>query len=240
MDLFRDNNDHYKFLSILQDVKDLHGFWLYSYCLMKNHAHLLIQEDKIEIPKIMKSVCIRFAIYFNQKYDRVGHVFQDRFKSELIDGETYFIVCARYIHRNPLKAGIVSDLASYRWSSYPAYATPRSYDELVDKKFLYEIFSANPEEAVASLKEFTEITPQQEEEPVFIDIDDKPDNILHIQRILGKHGLTIPAFKKVSRKLRRSILIEILNSTSISERKLASLLNISRPAIAKAKEDSSK
>jgi len=235
MDIFKDDQDHYKILSILEIVKDVHEFKLHAYCLMKNHAHLLIQETTTAINEIMKSICIRFAMYFNKKYDRVGHVFQDRFKSKLIKDETYFIVCARYIHLNPLKAEIVTDLSSYRWSSYPAYTSPRLSNHLVDKNFLYSLFSAYPEKAAHALTDFT-LASQSEEEHGFLEVQEKRDEIQVINQILLKHGLNITELSSADRKLKRAILEEILQDTAFSERKLATLLNVSRPLIANVKK----
>ncbi|OGG30165.1 hypothetical protein A2973_04655 [Candidatus Gottesmanbacteria bacterium RIFCSPLOWO2_01_FULL_49_10] len=85
---------------------------------MPNHFHLLIQTQKVPISKIMTSLTTSYSMYFNQKYHRVGPVFQNRFKSKLCDKDAYFLGASRYILLNPIKAGLAESLEDYPWSSY--------------------------------------------------------------------------------------------------------------------------
>ena len=100
---------------------------IYSYCLMSNHLHLLIREQEEGISSVMKRLGVAYAYYFNKKYQRNGHLFQDRFRSEPVNTMDYFVTLMRYIHQNPLKAGLVSSPGDYSWSSWHEYAgTPAS------------------------------------------------------------------------------------------------------------------
>jgi REP element-mobilizing transposase RayT len=119
--IFEDNEDYNKFLQILDDYKILCGYKLYGYCLMGNHVHLLIHENEERISKIFKRIGVKYVCWYNNKYNRIGHLFQDRFKSETVDDEGYFLAVLRYIHQNPLKVGLSNDIGSYRWSSYNDY-----------------------------------------------------------------------------------------------------------------------
>ena len=94
---------------------------IYAYCLMGNHFHLPIQEIAWTIGEIIKSLASSYVYYFNKKYQRIGHLFQDRFKSEPVNDMSYFVTLLRYIHQNPVKAGIVSDARDYPWSSWCEY-----------------------------------------------------------------------------------------------------------------------
>jgi len=94
---------------------------IYAYCIMSNHLHLLLKGKLIEIADFMKEVERAFAHYYNKKNDRVGHVFQGRYKSECIDNEAYFWSCFRYIHLNPVKASIVKNMIEYRYSSFKEF-----------------------------------------------------------------------------------------------------------------------
>lgn len=116
--IFEDSEDFNKFLQILKDCKAISGFEIYAYCLMGNHIHLLIQEFKEPIEQIMKRIATRFVYWYNIKYQRIGHLFQDRFKSEPVEDDAYFLTVIRYIHQNPLKAGICKKLQDYHYSSY--------------------------------------------------------------------------------------------------------------------------
>ena len=118
--VFLDEEDYLTFLKRLVFLKKEKQFdhSIYAYVLMPNHFHLLIQTRKIPLSKIMTSLLTSYAMYLNHKYDRVGVLFQNRFKSKLCDKEIYFLGASRYIHLNPIEAGIVSNLKDYPWSSY--------------------------------------------------------------------------------------------------------------------------
>ena len=92
---------------------------------MDNHVHLLINADLDLMADALKRTNIKFAMRYNKKYDRVGHVFQGRYKSEVINTEQYLLGVIRYIHNNPVKAEIVAEAGDYKWSSYNAYMGKR-------------------------------------------------------------------------------------------------------------------
>lgn len=119
--IFEDNEDYQKFLSTLYDCKEISEFKLYGYCLMSNHVHLLIKVGKEELGQIFKRIGARYVYWYNWKYNRSGHLFQDRFKSEVVEDDKYFITVLRYIHQNPLKVHIVKSIDDYKWSSYFNY-----------------------------------------------------------------------------------------------------------------------
>lgn len=93
----------------------------YAYCLMSNHVHLLMRVNHKDIGSTIKPLAVMYAMYYNNKYSRSGHVFQDRFKSEPVNDMTYFVTLLRYIHQNPTKAGVVSKVSDYEWSSWKEY-----------------------------------------------------------------------------------------------------------------------
>lgn len=120
--IFWCEEDYRKFIQIIYLVKEISGFDLFAYCLMDNHAHLLLKEtDKVDVSDIMKRINIRYAMWHNYKYSRIGHFFQGRFKSEPVNDEAYYANVLRYIHQNPLKAGKCVDILDYEWSSYKKY-----------------------------------------------------------------------------------------------------------------------
>ncbi len=130
--IFFDNNDRRSFLKYVKEVKNDSPFLLFAYCLMDNHIHLLMQEDEMPLEIIMKRIGVKYAIHFNNKYSRSGHVFQDRFKSENVEDERYFLTVLRYILQNPVKAGICPEPGDYRWSSYMEFFQPDSW---IDNEF---------------------------------------------------------------------------------------------------------
>ena len=90
----------------------------YAYCLMGNHVHLLLQEGDEPIEQIIKRIGVRYASYYNWKYQRSGHLFQDRFRSAPVDDDRYFLAVFRYIALNPVKAGLAKQVGDYPWGSY--------------------------------------------------------------------------------------------------------------------------
>ena len=134
--IFEDNEDFEKFLQVLKECKAVSEYKLFAYCLMGNHIHLLVKEEMEPIDQIMKRIATRFVYWYNVKYQRVGHLFQDRFKSEPVENDSYFMTVIRYIHQNPLKAGLCKDIASYKFSSYNDFV---NNSDLVDKDFVFEI-----------------------------------------------------------------------------------------------------
>lgn len=129
-DIFEERKDYWKFLRLLKlqtHPKDEKGIPLkphcviYAYCLMTNHVHMLIREGDKGIMEPIKSITIAYALYFNKRYNRTGHLFQDRFKSEPVNDMAYFVTLLRYIHQNPVAGGITKNVRDYTWSSWCEY-----------------------------------------------------------------------------------------------------------------------
>ena len=124
-------SDYGKFLDYVMKAKERYQFCMYAYCLMVNHFHLLIETQLPNISEIMHYIKGSYTIYYNIRHRRTGHLFQGRFKSIVVDQDAYFLELTRYIHLNPVYAGIVPDPAAYRWSSYRGYLGKK--DEYIDK-----------------------------------------------------------------------------------------------------------
>ena len=129
-DLFEDREDYVRMLGYLQQMLDQYDeqgnrlpplCTFYAYCLMSNHVHLLLKVNQEGIGSTIKHLAVMYAMYYNQKYSRSGHVFQDRFKSEPVNDMPYFVTLLRYIHQNPTKAGIVCKVGDYDLSSWKEY-----------------------------------------------------------------------------------------------------------------------
>ena len=132
--IFADSEDYEKFLEILKDCKAISEFEIFAYCLIGNHIHLLLKEVKEPIDQIMKRIATRFVYWYNIKYQRVGHLFQDRFKSEPVENDEYFLTVIRYIHQNPVKAGICKKPQDYTFSSYNEFFKKQTF---VDCGFVF-------------------------------------------------------------------------------------------------------
>lgn len=127
-DIFLDSGDRSRFLFLLQQGVERFGHRIHAYCLMSNHVHFALQVANVSLSKIMQNLGFRYTQYFNRKLERSDHLFQGRFKAILLDEENYLLELVRYIHRNPVRAGMVKDLDEFVWSSHGCYlgagATP--------------------------------------------------------------------------------------------------------------------
>lgn len=170
--IFSDEEDKQRVTDALLKVRNDGGFKLYAYCIMDNHLHLVIEEETERIARIVKRVGTSYAYYYNHKHQRVGHVFQDRFKSEGIKNDAQLLEVIRYVHNNPVKAGMVSYAESYLWSSYTAYRgkAKASQEKALffnDVERILQIFSPNHEKAVKLLSTFT----KERTEEKYLDMD---------------------------------------------------------------------
>jgi len=130
--IFRDDEDREFYLIVLKRLKVIYPFFLHAYCLMDNHVHLLIETTTVDITKIMYHLNKDYAVCFNQKYSFVGHLFQGRFRWELVDNDPYYLEVSRYIHLNPVKAEMVERPQEYSWSSYQSYVQEDIENSLAD------------------------------------------------------------------------------------------------------------
>lgn len=115
--IFFSPKDYLFFLKKLKELKDKYDHSIYAFCLMPNHFHISIQTRKVPISKIMSSLTTSYSMYFNRTFKHFGPVFQNRFKSILIENDSYFLKLSQYIYLNPVKAGIISDPLLYPFSS---------------------------------------------------------------------------------------------------------------------------
>jgi putative transposase len=118
---FIEEKDFAKYLDLLRHYKREYGFKLYGYCLMPNHVHLILEvEDGIDLSKIMQGLNQAYTLWFNKKYEKVGHLWQGRYKSMVIQKNKYMLDCLEYVELNPIRANISKSPFDYPWSSWKA------------------------------------------------------------------------------------------------------------------------
>jgi putative transposase len=135
--------DYKKFLEYLLKAKEKYNFYVYAYCLMSNHYHLLIETKLPNLSRIMQYINTAYTVYYNKKRNRSGHLFQGRYKSIIVEGDSYFLELTRYIHLNPVKAGISKTPEEYKWSSFKEYITNKR-KTIIDKEEIKKYFKINP------------------------------------------------------------------------------------------------
>ena len=157
--LFYDSEDNQKFLDVLKEYKEVCQYKILAYCLMGNHIHLLLKTDDSELAQIFKRIGGKYVYWYNAKYKRIGHLFQDRFKSEPVDTDGYLLNVLRYIHQNPVKSGLCKSVDKYIYSSYKDYIDDNQ-KSLTDTQLIYSIIDK---------KTFVELNNQPSDEQ-FMDI----------------------------------------------------------------------
>lgn len=143
--VFEDEEDSNKFIKTLQKYKDICGYRLHAYCLMGNHVHLLLKEGKEPLETVMRRICGSYVLWYNKKYSRVGYLFQDRFKSEPVEDNVFYLTVLRYIFQNPVKAGIVTRIENYSWTNYSHYLEGNPWTDI---GFALELFDTDRASAV--------------------------------------------------------------------------------------------
>ncbi len=200
--IFEDDNDRVFFLNALEKCKAISGFKLHAFCLMSNHVHLLIEQGEEPLGLVFKRIGVRYSGYYNSRYDRVGHLFQDRYKSENVESDAYFMTVLRYILRNPMKAGLEERPGTYRWSSYQAYAKGKG--RLTDIELAEAVFG-NREEIIRFIQEANEDSVMDDDDFDHRTKEDREKEIM-IQVTKCK---SVPEFQKLPVEEQRRLGLEL-------------------------------
>jgi len=232
--IFEDEEDNSRFLQTLLHYKEISEYELYAYCLMGNHLHLLLRADEEPLEQIMRRICGSYVYWYNRKYERIGNLFQDRFKSEPVEDDPYFLTVLRYIHQNPSKAGLVDKNGQYKWSSYSAYMSgDMNKSKLVDRDFALKIFNKDRNRAVEAFREFH----NQIKDDDCLDLDYR--NRITDQEageiIRSRFNLTSSQeMQKLDSKLRNAYLKQFKEKYNLSIRQIERLTGINRGIIFRA------
>ena len=217
--IFEEQEDYYQFLNTLDMMAQSYesdgtpagrNYILYAYCLMSNHIRLLIREREDTIGMAIKRIASSYVYYYNHKYSRDGHLFRERFKSEPVNDMAYFVTLLRYIHQNPVKAGMVSEVKDYEFSSWGEYMDKNStLSELVNEPISDEVACLDIEDASKG----------------------RPSDDQVMMLIKEKTGATnSSAFQQLPADIKKSVLIE-LKGKRASLRQLERLTGIGKSMI---------
>ena len=221
--IFEEEEDFQYFVTILSKCKEMCEYKIHAYCLMNNHIHLLLEEGTEPLSKVFKRICDRYVYWFNHKYDRVGPLFQDRFRSEPVETEEYFLTVVRYILQNPVKAGIVSSVNQYKWCNYSAFLGEK---DCSDTEKILSLFSGREQFMsfinAESSEKCLDVTSTNHR---FIS-DETGKKI--IQKVSGCANAS--EFQKLERNVRNSYIQE-LRKAGLSIRQISRLTGISKSVV---------
>lgn len=229
-DVFLDTEDVRYYLHTLEKIKKDTGFSLYAYCFMSNHVHLLIKEGSIPLSMMMRRIGSSYVFWYNRKYNRIGYLFQDRYKSEAVDNESYFLTVLRYIHQNPIKAGLTKRIGSYPWSSYPGYLSGKDF---TDREVPLAMFHSDHKRAKMDFIDYHRII----NEDLCLEIDSK----LYLtdqeaEKIITKlcHIKQCSDLQDLSKVLINEYLKHLKENNHLSVRQIERLTGINRNTIQRA------
>ena len=164
--VFNEREDFEKYLEICRRYKEKFGFKLCHWVLMSNHVHLVMETpEESSLSKIMQGINLAYTIWFNRENSKVGHLWQDRFKSALVEKDNYLLECGRYVERNPLRARLVKDPKEYRWSSYRVYAYGKA-DGVTDRHAIYEAMGKDDRTRRKAYREYVCCSRDKEEQEI--------------------------------------------------------------------------
>jgi len=143
-DIFRDDKDRQRFLEYLETAVGRYKAVIHVYCLMSNHYHLLLTTPEGNLSQIMRHINGGYTTWFNKRHNRFGHLFQGRYKAILVDADPYAGELSRYIHLNPVRAGMVRKPEQYQWSSYAAYISTAKTPRWLTTDWLLQYFGQKP------------------------------------------------------------------------------------------------
>lgn len=226
--IFKNKRDKEKYLFILKKYYSQYDVKIIAYCIMDNHAHFIIHTKNIdEMSKYMHRINTLYAIDYNRINKRNGYVFRDRYKSQYIYDRSYLYKCLKYIHMNPVKAGIVKFEQEYKYSSYNDYKAKTEYinDEIIQLVF------KNEENYIELFDNINDIDVE------IMDIDNDNENFENaIKNYESKNNIKIQSIKK-DKVVLKNLILELIEK-GYSQKQIAEKLEMNQSKISKIKKKS--
>ena len=218
--IFEDDEDREHFLETLQNYKEQCGYAIYAYCLMGNHIHLLLKEGQENLTQVFKRVAGSYVYWYNWKYHRCGHLFQDRFKSEPVETDEYLLTVLRYIHQNPVKAKLCKHAEKYPYSSMKEYLWCA---ELTDIDFVLSMIAK---------EQFIEFHREENTDQCLDIVDNFRMTDEEAKKLISKIAKCDSAtdFQLLDRE-KRDIYIQKIHKKGVSIRQISRLTGISKKII---------
>lgn len=235
-DIFTTDGERIRYLQLIERYRDRYRFTVLSYCLMHNHVHLLLRQDRAPLSVIMQGIQQSYTQFFNRKHQRTGHVFQQRFASFPCMEDAYLIALIAYIHNNPMKAGLCASADDYRWSSHREIIRPKD-DDLIDLQALLRLSGVSRAQFLREYRAMLGEVDASDVEDLYIQNDDRD----------AQYAVQVTAERKEERQSRPHTISDIrdaieqyrqedsIDITEVEYRRIFSIL-CSRNTPAQAKE----
>lgn len=228
-EIFYDNADRRKFLKCLRETKEKYHYDLYAYVLMHNHVHLVIMDKEDKLSKIIQSLAISYALYFNKRYNRIGHVFYNRFKSKYVEDLPYLLSVIRYIHFNPEKARVCK-YSKFYWSSYHDYF---QYSKLVEADKVLKMAEMSKKDFENFHVEYEKIKGYEKDEFEIENVKLSDEQAVEeIKKLF--HIENIVSIQNEKAEKRDAMIAKIVLEIKIEKRQLARILGVNDRTIFRA------
>jgi putative transposase len=224
--IFEEDDDRRRFIGTLKRYQETSNFILHGYCLMDNHIHLLLQETEESISEVLKRISSSYVYWYNLKYERSGHLFQERFKSENVESTASFLKVLRYIHQNPIKAGLAGNVFDCKWTSINEYVGKVN---LIDNNKVLHLFSPDQKIALELFIQYMGESNQDEclDDDVKVRITDH--EVLATLKNLGVTNIAL--LQQMEKEKRDQAIASIKKMKGISLRQLSRVTGISKSVI---------
>ncbi|MEQ8235968.1 MAG: transposase [Syntrophomonadaceae bacterium] len=230
--IFTAEEEYSRFIFTLGRYKKQCGFEIYAYCLMPNHLHILMKVGTEPLAQIMRRICGSYVYWYNKRHDRIGNLFQDRFRSEAVEDDNYFLTVLRYIHQNPVKAGLCENIEEYPWSSVREYIEPGI---IVDRAFGLGFFEPDVKKNSSNLLKFCQQV--MDDKCLDIDADEKHQVSDHAAEstILRVCKIESPAqLAQMNREIRDTYVRILKTEHQLSVRQIARVTGLNRGVVLNA------
>ncbi|MFT4414428.1 transposase [Fredinandcohnia humi] len=228
--IFEEIVDRIRFLKTLKNFKGVSNFKVYGYCLMDNHVHLLIQESEEGISNIIKRISSSYVYWYNTKYERCGHLFQERFKSENVETTRYFLTVLRYIHQNPVKAGLGKDVFESKWTSIHEYVGKA---DIIDVDMGLKLFSSERESAIKLFRDY--MSKSNDDKCLDNDFDVRVSDNQVIEHLHKMGFASNSLLQQMEKKERDAALADLKKLKGVSVRQISRVTGISKSVIDRAR-----
>lgn len=233
-DVFKTNRDREKFFEYLESATKRYNAVIHCYCLMNNHYHLLLETPSGNLSKIMAHINGAYTNYFNVKRDRFGHLFQGRYKAILVEADEYAKELSRYIHLNPVRAGMVQLPEEYEWSSYSYFIGKKKAPEWLKMDFILGYFGRKTSDSQKNYKKFVGLLTNKKYESPLKDI--VSSTLLGTQGFISdikdkylsdkKADKDLPALKELKKSFTLEDMSDLVDKTIKDDLKLGRVVKI--------------
>lgn len=240
--VFQSDGDKIRYLNRLEYYKQKFPYKIFAYVLMNNHIHLIIQVQDYQLSKIMQGIQQSYTIYYNRKYDCSGHVFQQRYKAILCQKDDYLLTLIKYIHLNPVRAGLSPGL-EYQWSSHVHYIGKR-LGQLVDTDFVMSMLGKNGQSSWQDYSDFMNENiignVKEYPDPQNMRDESRESGIFHelLATTAEDYGIDVqllmqPRTDSYSQQARIAIIKALIMEHNWSQSKVAEYFGLNRSSISK-------